>query len=93
MSYNGSMIDDFAKQIMKTLMAEMQAVTSDGLIDHKTRLAALKEARAFIQSLLPRLSEEDRTRFSHSLAQEMKQKLELAIRDEEKLEALKNDSQ
>jgi len=73
---------------MRTLMSEMQAVDTAGNIDHKTRMAALKEARAFVQSILPRLTEEDRGTFSHSMASEMKSKLALLIQEEERLKAL-----
>ena len=82
------MLDEFAVQIMKTLLNEMSAVTPDGDVDHKTRLAALKEARAFVQSILPRLTQEDKNTFSHAMAQEMKDKLSLIIVQEKKLTEL-----
>ncbi len=67
---------------MKTLIGEMDAVTPHGTPDHKTRMAALKEARAFIQSLLPKLSQADRESFSHVLTQEMVEKLQRTQADE-----------
>lgn len=82
------MLDEFARQIMRTLMSEMQAVDAEGNIDHKTRMAALKEARAFVQSILPRLTEEDRGTFSHSMASEMRAKLASLIEEEKKLREL-----
>lgn len=79
------MLDDLAMQIARTLVSEMQAVDRDGNIDHKSRLTALKEARAFLQTLLPKLTKEDRETFARSLSSEMSSKLDYIKLQEEKL--------
>lgn len=79
------MIDDFAKKIINSLMIEMEAIDASGNIDHKTRLYALREARAFITSLLPKLSKEDRETFSHAITGELKKKMDDAQAEEEQI--------
>jgi len=86
--YSEGMLDEFAVHVMKTLMSEMSAATADGMPDHKTRIQALKEARAFVKDLLPRLNSEDRDKFSKAMSQEMENKLNLIQIEEEKLERL-----
>ena len=54
------MIDEFTKTYMESLMAEMKAVSGDAKPDHKTRVTALKEARAFLKEVLPRLSVQEK---------------------------------
>lgn len=68
------MIDEFAKEMMRTLMQEMHAVKDDGSIDHKTRLLALKEARALIQVLLPKLNSDELKQFNKALLEEFKER-------------------
>jgi len=86
--YSEGMLYEFAVHVMKTLMSEMSAATADGMPDHKTRIQALKEARAFVKDLLPRLNSEDRDKFSKAMSQEMENKLNLIQIEEEKLERL-----
>ena len=54
------MIDEFTKTYMESLMAEMKAVSADAKPDHKTRVTALKEARAFLKEVLPRLTPQEK---------------------------------
>lgn len=69
------MLDDLARCIVRNLIGEMQAVTSEGQVDHKTRLNALKEARAFLKDLMPRLNKEDRDNFSKVLGDELSKRI------------------
>ena len=86
--YIEGMLDEFAIHVMKTLMSEMSAATPDGMPDHRTRIQALKEARAFVKDLLPRLNSEDRDKFSKAMSQEMENKLSMIQIEEERLNAL-----
>lgn len=82
------MLDDFAKEIMRNLINEMQAVDSEGNIDHKTRMAALKEARSFLIQIIPRLCEEDKKSFSHNMTVELNSKLSHILSEEKRLKDL-----
>ena len=88
--YIEGMLDEFAIHVMKTLMSEMSAATPDGMPDHRTRIQALKEARAFVKDLLPRLNSEDRDKFSKAMSQEMENKLSMIQIEEERLNALQS---
>jgi N-methylhydantoinase B/oxoprolinase/acetone carboxylase alpha subunit len=80
------MLDEFAKEIMSTLISEMKAVTSDAHPDHKARIAAVKESRSFLLQLLPKLSQEDRQKVLHALSAEFAAKLGKTLVDEVRLE-------
>lgn len=86
------MLDDLARCIVRNLINEMQAVTSDGQVDHKTRLNALRESRAFIKDLLPRLNKEDRDNFSKVLGDELSKKLREIELQEKQLHTLQSDN-
>lgn len=87
------MLDELGLQIARTLISELQATDVHGNIDHKSRLVALKEARAFIQTLLPKLTREDRERFSTSLTSELTTKVESIKGQEERLRKLMEEQQ
>lgn len=84
------MLDDLAKESIKALIKEMGAV-SDGEIDHKTRMSAIKEANHLILHLLPRLSKEDKDKISKSIVETITEKLPEIIRQEERLLELNSD--
>jgi hypothetical protein len=77
-------LDQFARQLIVTLTYELSACT-DGQPDHKARLAALREGRALLTSILPRLSEEERKEFGKALSQELSDRLPKIIEEEERL--------
>ncbi len=82
------MLDNFLQLMMDGLIAEMKAVTDDGTPDHKTRLNAIKEARCFVVSVLPKLNKDDREKISHTRTATLDDKLTAAIEEEEKLKEL-----
>lgn len=92
MCYGWNMLDDLARCIVRNLVNEMQAVTPDGQVDHKTRLNALKEARAFLKDLLPRLNKGDRDNFSKVLGDELSKKLREIELQESQLKQLSSHS-
>ena len=85
------MINELSTAIIKTLMQEMQAVTPEGEIDHKTRMQALKEARAMVLTILPKLSDSDRAAFSEAMSKELTVKLDDIRAQEDRLAALQRD--
>lgn len=82
------MIDNFTTQLITTLITSLQAVTPEGAIDHKTRLAALKEARTLLSSLMAKMPQQERETLSTSIAQQFEKKLAVAQSQEERLNKL-----
>lgn len=87
------MIDSFTEQLMMTLVGSLQAVTPEGNIDHKTRISALKEARALLSTLLPKLSPKDRETVAKTITDKLSQKMAKAQIEEAKLKELLPDTQ
>lgn len=82
------MIDDFTTQLITTLMSALQAVTEDGAIDHKTRLSALKESRALLNTILPKMAPTDREKFSKQFTDQLSEKIKAARNEEDRLNLL-----
>jgi hypothetical protein len=81
-------IDDLTKKMAETIIAEMDAMkdTKEGFIpDHKTRLTAIKEARTLLQSLLPRMSTDDKSTLATTVSQVLEEKIKLSLMDESRL--------